>query len=256
MSKSFPSFSLEGEVALVTGAGSGIGRYLAEGLAYYGADVVVTGRNLESLKTTVEEVKIHDRRALAVQMDVTNLNSVKTAVDQAVGEFGGIDILVNNAGINVPKPALEVTEENWRSIIDTNLTGVFFCCQSVGRVMVEQKKGKIINISSDTGTVAINNRAPYCASKAGVNLLTKELALEWGQFGVNVNAVAPAVIETPMTRPFIADAAYKEIIDGKMLLGRVGQPGDVLGAVVYLASEASDFVTGHILLVDAGWTSH
>jgi 2-deoxy-D-gluconate 3-dehydrogenase len=164
--------------------------------------------------------------------------------------------LVNNDGINIPKPALEVTEEDWRKVIDTNLTGLFFCCQAVGRIMMEQKRGKIINISSQTGTVAINLRAAYCASKAGVNLLTKELALEWGPSNINVNAVAPTFIETHMTSHMFKDKAFKEMVFGKILLGRLGQPKDVLGAVVYLASEASDLVTGHILLVDGGWTAH
>ena len=252
----YPEFSLTDKVALVTGAGRGIGRYLAAGLARYGADLIVTGRTVIQLEEAAQEVRQLGRRCLVVPMDITRKSDIEKGVDQAFGHFGRIDILVNNAGINIPKPALEVTEEDWRRVMDSNLTGLFFCCQAVGRIMVNQKSGKIINISSQTGTVAIQWRAAYCSSKAGVNLLTKVLALEWGPHNINVNAVAPTFIETPMTRPMLENQAFREMVLNKVLLGRVGQPKDVLGAVIYLASEASDLVTGHVLLVDGGWTAH
>ena len=252
----YPEFSLQDKVALVTGASRGIGRYLAAGLAKYGAHVIVTGRTISQLEEAAREVRQFGRQCLVVPMDITRPSDIRAGVEKAFEHFGRIDILVNNAGINIPKPALEVTEEDWRRVIDSNLTGLFFCCQAVGRIMVNQKKGKIINISSQTGTVAIQMRAAYCASKAGVNLLTKELALEWGPHNINVNAVAPTFIETPMTKPMFENAAFKEMVLQKILLGRIGQPKDVLGAVIYLASEASDLVTGHVLLVDGGWTAH
>ncbi len=252
----YPEFSLQDKVALVTGASRGIGRYLAAGLAKYGAHVIVTGRTISQLEEAAREVRQFGRQCLVVPMDITQPSDIRAGVEKAFEHFGRIDILVNNAGINIPKPALEVTEEDWRRVIDSNLTGLFFCCQAVGRIMVNQKKGKIINISSQTGTVAIQMRAAYCASKAGVNLLTKELALEWGPHNINVNAVAPTFIETPMTKPMFENAAFKEMVLQKILLGRIGQPKDVLGAVIYLASEASDLVTGHVLLVDGGWTAH
>jgi NAD(P)-dependent dehydrogenase (short-subunit alcohol dehydrogenase family) len=252
----FPEFSLTDKVALVTGASRGIGRYLAAGLARYGADLIITGRTVSQLEEAAQEIRQFGRRCLVVPMDITQKADIEKGVDQAFRHFGRIDILVNNAGINIPKPALEVTEEDWRRVLDSNLTGLFFCCQAVGRIMVNQKGGKIINISSQTGTVAIQWRAAYCSSKAGVNLLTKELALEWGPHNVNVNAVAPTFIETPMTRPMLENKAFREMVLSKILLGRVGQPKDVLGAVIYLASEASDLVTGHVLLVDGGWTAH
>lgn len=251
-----PEFSLQDKVALVTGASRGIGRYLAAGLAKYGAHVIVTGRTVSQLEEAAQEVRQSGRKCLVVSMDITRPSDIRAGVEKAFEHFGRIDILVNNAGINIPKPALEVTEEDWRRVIDSNLTGLFFCCQAVGRIMVNQKRGKIINISSQTGTVAIQMRAAYCASKAGVNLLTKELALEWGPHNINVNAVAPTFIETPMTKPMFENAAFKEMVLQKILLGRIGQPKDVLGAVIYLASEASDLVTGHVLLVDGGWTAH
>ena len=252
----FPEFSLTNKIALVTGASRGIGRYLAAGLAHYGADLIITGRTVSQLEEAAQEIRQLGRRCLVVPMDITQKADIEKGVDQAFRHFGRIDILVNNAGINIPKPALEVTEEDWRRVMDSNLTGLFFCCQAVGRIMVNQKSGKIINISSQTGTVAIQWRAAYCSSKAGVNLLTKVLALEWGPHNINVNAVAPTFIETPMTRPMLENQAFREMVLSKILLGRVGQPKDVLGAVIYLASAASDLVTGHVLLVDGGWTAH
>ena len=251
-----PEFSLPDKVALVTGAGRGIGRYLAQGLARYGADIIATGRTVSQLEEAAQEIRQLGRRCLVVPMDITQKADIEKGVEKAFQHFGRIDILVNNAGINIPKPALEVTEEDWRRVLDSNLTGLFFCCQAVGRIMVNQKSGKIINISSQTGTVAIQWRAAYCSSKAGVNLLTKVLALEWGPHNINVNAVAPTFIETPMTKPMLENPAFREMVLNKILLGRVGQPKDVLGAVIYLASEASDLVTGHVLLVDGGWTAH
>ena len=251
-----PEFSLPDKVALVTGAGRGIGRYLAQGLARYGADIIATGRTVSQLEEAAQEIRQLGRRCLVVPMDITQKADIEKGVEKAFQHFGRIDILVNNAGINIPKPALEVTEEDWRRVLDSNLTGLFFCCQAVGRIMVNQKSGKIINISSQTGTVAIQWRAAYCSSKAGVNLLTKVLALEWGPHNINVNAVAPTFIETPMTKPMLENLAFREMVLNKILLGRVGQPKDVLGAVIYLASEASDLVTGHVLLVDGGWTAH
>ncbi len=252
----YPDFSLKNKVVMVTGASRGIGRYVACGLAKYGADVIVTGRTVDELEEAAVEIKSHGRRPLVVPMDVTRLSDIESGVQKAYQVFGRIDVLVNNAGINIPKPALEVTEEDWRRVIDTNLTGLFFCSQAVGRMMIKEKRGKIINISSQTGTVAIQLRSAYCASKAGVNLVTKVLALEWGPYNIHVNAGAPTFIETPMTKPMFEDPAFKEMVLDKIFLGRIGQPKDVLGAVVYLASAASDMVTGHVLLVDGGWTAH
>lgn len=249
-------FFLSGKVAVVTGGSRGIGRYLSTGLARYGADVAVTGRTVSELEEAAAEVKSLGRKALAVAMDLTNVKEIHAGIEKIHDTFKRMDILVNNAGINIPRPAVEITEEDWKKVIDTNLTGLFFCCQAAGRIMMNQKKGKIINISSQTGTVAIDLRAAYCASKAGVNLLTKELALEWGPHNINVNAVAPTFIETDMTSHMLQDPSFKEKVLSKILLGRVGHPKDVLGAVVYLASEASDLVTGHVLLVDGGWTAH
>ena len=177
-------------------------------------------------------------------------------VDKTMKTFGHIDILVNNAGVNRPQWALDVTEENWDLVMNTNLKALFFCAQTVGRVMIKQKKGKIINISSDAGSVGLLRRAAYCASKGGVNLLTKVLALEWAQYNINVNAIAPAFIKTPLTEPMFEEKGFREYVLGNTPLGRVGEPKDVSGALVFLASEASNYMTGSVMLIDGGWTAH
>jgi 2-deoxy-D-gluconate 3-dehydrogenase len=177
-------------------------------------------------------------------------------VEDAVKAFDHIDILVNNAGINIPQWAVDVTEEAWDNIMDINLKGLFFVAQAVGKVMIQQKKGKIINVSSQAGSVGLLRRAAYCTSKGGVNLLTKVLAIEWAPHNIKVNAIAPTFIETPMTQPMFQDKSFRDYVLGNISLGRLGKPEDVVGAVIYLASEASDLVTGHVLLIDGGWTAH
>jgi 2-deoxy-D-gluconate 3-dehydrogenase len=189
-------------------------------------------------------------------MDVTKVPEIHLMVEESLRTFGHIDILVNNAGVNFPQWAVDVTEETWNQIIDTNLKGLFFCAQAVGKVMIQQKKGKIINISSQSGSVGLPQRAAYCSSKGGVNLLTKVLAIEWAKYNIHVNAIAPTYIETPMTKPMLEKDEFRNYVLGNIPLGRVGKPEDVTGAVIYLASEASNMVTGHVLLIDGGWTAH
>jgi NAD(P)-dependent dehydrogenase (short-subunit alcohol dehydrogenase family) len=249
-------FDLSGKIALVTGAGRGIGYHTALALAKYGAELIVTSRTVPELENVAEAIRNMGRQAVIQPVDITEVNQIRSMVDTAKEAFGRIDILVNNAGINRPQPAVDVTEENWDRIMDTNLKGLFFCAQAVGRVMIAQNYGKIINISSDAGSVGLVKRAAYCASKGGVNLLTKVLALEWAAHNVNVNAIAPAFIKTPLTEPMFKDKGFKEYVLGNTPLGRVGQPEEVGGAVVFLASKASDYMTGHVMLVDGGWTAH
>jgi 2-deoxy-D-gluconate 3-dehydrogenase len=256
MNNSAPDFRLDGKVALVTGAGRGIGYEIALALAEYGADVAVCSRTPGELEKTCGAIERLGRRALAVRADITKIPDIHAMVDKVMAAFGRIDVLINNAGINIPQFAVDVTEDAWDSIMGINLKGLFFCAQAVGRVMIAQKGGKIINISSQTGTVAIPKRAAYCASKGGVNQITKLLALEWAEHGINVNAVAPTFIETAFTEPMFRDRDFRRFVDENIPLGRVGKPSDVTGAVVYLASPASDLVTGLILLVDGGWTIH
>ena len=251
-----PDFSLSGKVALVTGAARGLGYEIALALATYGADLVVCDLTLADLDNVKEAIEGLGRKAVCVKADVTKIREIQAMADAAVERYGHIDILVNNAGINITQDAVDVTEEAWDKVLGINLKGVFFCAQAVGRVMIKQKSGRIINISSQTGAVAIPKRAAYCASKGGVNQLTKLLALEWAPFGVNVNAVAPTFLETPFTENmFRNEAFYKYCLDN-IPLGRIGKPADVTGAVIYLASPASALVTGHVLAVDGGWTIH
>ena len=252
----FPGFDLSGKVAIVTGAGRGMGYHIALALAKYGADLVVCSRTVPELKKVGDEIEKLGRRVLIQQMDVQKISQINAMVKESVEAFKHIDILVNNAGTNVPQWAVDVTEEAWDNIIDINLKGLFFCAQAVGKVMIQQKRGKIINISSQSGSVGLLRRTAYCASKGGVNLLTKVLAIEWAPYNVNVNAVAPTFIETPMTKPMFQDKDFSDYVLGNIPLGRVGKPEDVVGAIIYLASDSSDLVTGHILLIDGGWTAH
>jgi NAD(P)-dependent dehydrogenase (short-subunit alcohol dehydrogenase family) len=251
----FPNFALNDQVAIVTGGNKGIGQTIALCMAQAGADVVVTGRTKQELKDTCTEIKRLGNKALWVEMDVRNVMDVERMVAQVLEAFGRIDVLVNNAGISHVLPAENHTEEIWDAIIDTNLKGVFLCSQAVGRQMIMQKRGSIVNMSSQAGTVGLLNHVAYCASKGGVNLLTKVLALEWAPHNVRVNAVAPTVIRTPMTDKVFADKDVRAEMTAKIPLGRFGEPEDVAGAVIFLASEASAMVTGHVLLVDGGWTS-
>ena len=256
MKTNAPTFDLTGKVALVTGAARGIGYAIAEALASYGSDIVLCDVLPTELMEATDAIGDMGRRALAVEADLTKVTEIGGMVEKAVREFGHIDILVNNAGINITQMAVDVTEEAWDKVLNINLKAVFFCAQTVGKVMIAQKSGKIINMSSQTGTVAIPQRAAYCASKGGVNQLTRLLALEWAPHGINVNAVAPTFVETKFTEPMFKDEEFYRYCLSNIPLGRVGKPSDVTGAVVYLASSASDLVTGHILHVDGGWTCH
>jgi 2-deoxy-D-gluconate 3-dehydrogenase len=250
-------FDLSGQKAVVTGAGRGIGKAIALGLAEAGADVGVVSRTISELEAVAVQIKGLGRQAVARSSDLTQTGGVQPLVEELSEQIGGIDILVNNAGINIPQDSVDVTEEAWDQILDINLKASFFMAQAVGRVMIRQGRGgKIINISSQTGSVALIKRAAYCASKAGLNLVTKVLALEWASHGILVNAVAPTFIETELSKGFLADTKFREYALAKNLLKKIGTPEDVVGAVVYLASPAASLVTGHVLLVDAGWTCH
>ena len=225
-------------------------------LARYGADLVVCSRTLSELEKVGKEIETIGRRVLIQKMDVTHIPEIHAMVEASVKAFGHIDVLVNNAGLNVPQWAEDVTEEAWDRIFNINLKGAFFCAQAVGKVMIQQKKGKIINVSSQAGSVGLIMRSAYCASKGGLNLLTKVLALEWAKHNILVNAIAPTFLETPMTKPMLEKKEFRDYVMGNIVLGRLAKVEDVIGGVIYLASEASNMVTGHVLLIDGGWTAH
>ncbi len=250
-------FDLNGKVALITGAGRGIGLATASTLAQAGADVALVARSEDELLSAAQAIKKLGRRAVAFPADLSQTGRLTSLAAEIAAAMGGIDILVNNAGTNIPQDSVDVTEAAWDTIMDINLKGAFFMAQAVGKVMIAQGRGgRIINISSQTGSVALAKRAAYCASKAGLNLVTKVLAMEWASHEILVNAVAPTFIETEMTKDFLNDPDFRKYALAKNLLKRFGRPDDIAGAVLYLASPIANMVTGHVLLVDAGWTAH
>lgn len=250
-----PDFRLDGQVALVTGASRGIGRDLAIGLARAGAHVAAAARDTEAVGELCAELEGEGLAAMPVTLDVRDLAQIERAVAEVSDRFGRLDILVNNAGLGWNSPAVDVSETEWDEMMSVNLKGLFFCCQAAGRVMLEQGSGRIINMSSQAGVVAIEDHAVYSASKGGVNLLTKVLALEWSGHGVTVNAVAPTFVTTPGTAERLSDPDFLSGVLDRIPAGRVGTTSDVSGAVIYLASSAAAMVTGHVLVVDGGWTA-
>ncbi len=249
-------FDLHGQVALVTGGTGGLGSAIAVGLAAAGADVAIADTNLERSAEILAEIERHGRKALALLTDVTDARAVQAATDRLVSEFGRIDILVTSHGVTKRMPAVDFPEEEWQRIIAVNLTGVFLCCQIVGRVMIRQGSGSIINLASIGGLVALPMSVAYCASKGGVVQLTRTLGVEWASLGVRVNAIAPCSFNTPMVRRILdAEPEYRQRVVDKIPLGRVGEPREIVGTVLYLASDASAMVTGTILSVDGGYVA-
>ncbi len=251
----FPTLNVENKVALVTGGSKGIGLAMAKGLAYYGADLVIVCRHQDEGEKAAQEIRDMGRRALALRADVTKKQDVEAMVAATIRKFGRIDILINNAGMNIRKLVVDYSEEDWDKVLTTNLKGIFLVAQAVGKVMLEQKRGKIINISSILGTIGMPYQVGYASSKGGINQLTKVLALEWASSNIQVNALAPAYIRTPMTTGWLTDTERYNNILASTPMGRIGEMSDLVGPVVFLASETSNFITGQILHVDGGWVA-
>ncbi len=249
-------FDLKGKVALVVGGAGGIGRALALGLADFGADVAVASRNLENLEKVAAEIRAKGRKSLAVSVDVVQEKSVVDMVKKILEKFPRIDILVNAHGLAIRKPAETFPVEEWQQVMDINTRGTFLCCQAVGREMVKQKSGKIINLSSVRGRYGLPaGYAAYCASKGAVDTLTRTLACEWAKHNVLVNAVAPTFVETELTRTALADPEFAKTVKARIPLNRWALTDDIVGPTIFFASKASDFVTGQILYVDGGVTT-
>lgn len=252
----FPQFTLLGQVALVTGAARGLGRAIALALANAGADIAMGLRDITSDAGLAAEIDRLGRRALPLQMDVSRMDQIARSVESAAAHFGRLDILVNNAGIAPENLAENVREEDFDQTLAVNLKGTFFASQAAGRIMIRQRSGRIINMSSQAGFVALPTESIYCMTKAAIAHLTKCLAVEWGKYNITVNAVAPTFIHTPGTEPALSDPQFRsDVITRIAALHRIGEPMEVAGAVVFLASPAASLITGHTMLIDGGWTA-
>ena len=252
----FPSFDLTGQVALVTGAARGLGQAISLALAHAGADVALGLRDVNTCGEVADQIGAMGRRALPLQMDVTHLDQIFRAVDATAAHFGKIDILVNNAGLAPENLAENVREDDFDLTLAVNLKGTFFASQAVGRLMIRQKSGRIINLSSQAGFAALPTESVYCMTKAAIAHLTKCLAVEWGKYNITVNAVAPTFIHTPGTDGALANPEFRsDVIERIAALHRIGEPMEVAGAIVFLASSAASLITGETILIDGGWTA-
>lgn len=248
-------FSLRDKVALVTGAGKGLGKSMALALSESGAHVVVVSRTLPDIEATAKEIQENGGKSLPIAVDVTKEEGVVRMVETILREFKTIDILVNNVGTFIGGPLLESSIEDWHKMLEINLTSTYLCSKVVGKHMVERQNGKIINISSALGIFGARESGAYCASKGGVIQLTKALAIEWAKYNINVNSIAPYSLETEKTSTMLEDEKVKKALISKIPLSRIGQPSDVSGTVVFLASKASDYITGQVIFVDGGFSA-
>jgi gluconate 5-dehydrogenase len=249
------TIDLSGKIAIVTGSSRGLGRAMAVALANAGADVVITSRTRSSLIEVEKEIERKGISVLSLELDVCKHESIISMVDRVIERFGHIDILVNNAGVNIRKPAVEVTWEEWNTILDTNLRSVFFCSQAVVPYMLKQNWGRIINIGSAACILAYPKINPYCASRGGIMQLTKSFAAEWGPYGVNVNVIAPGWFRTEQTRILWENNEWMSMIRTRIPNGRIGEPYELGPVVIYLASDAASYVNGTLFMIDGGFTT-
>jgi gluconate 5-dehydrogenase len=252
----YNKFDLSGKVAVVVGGHGGIGQAIALGFADAGADVVVASRNIDSLQDTAKQIKAKGKKALAVSVDITDEKSVAAMVETILKTFPTVNILVNAAGLAIRQPAATFSIADYRKVLDINTTGTFIVSQAIGRLMINQKSGSIINLSSVRGQYGLpSDYAAYCSSKGAVDTLTKTLACEWAKHNVRVNAIAPTIVETDLTKSALANPAYATMMKNRIPMGKWAMPEDMVGASIFFASEASSFVTGQILYIDGGVTT-
>ena len=253
MTLNYPTFSLQGRKALVTGASRGIGQALAQGLAHAGADVAVAARNEQDLQASLTAIRALGRKGVALSLDVTDLAAIRAGVDAACQQLGGLDILINNAGIEQVCPSLDVDEALWDRILDTNLKGAFFCAQAAARIMRENAGGSIVNVCSLTSEVGVPTATPYGSSKSGLLGMTRALATEWARHDIRVNAIAPGYFRTALTEVFYQDDNWQQAMLEKIPQRRFGKLEDLLGAVVFLCADSAAYINGQMLTIDGGY---
>ncbi len=246
------------KVSVVTGASRGIGRAIALEFAKEGADiVVVVDRDIDGAQKVVDEIRSMGREGLIVKADVSKRSEVDKVVQKALEKFGKIDVLVNNAGVSQVSPSVELSEDEWSHVIGVNLSGVFFCCQAVGKEMIKQRRGKIINISSISGVAAYPMRAAYCSTKAAVIMLTKVLAIEWAKYNIQVNAIAPGYVETSLVLNLISKGLLDlKALERRIPMGRLAKPDEIAKVAIFLASDDCSYITGETIFIDGGWTAY